>query len=309
MLFDISTGAPIPVPTWAEELMKQDFPEFFAGQSIKIKVTPSRMLRVQKVSSSDKSSEPRNVLESPPGNTRKARGIVIDPMDGEPFPIQFSSSYPRVQNGKNEWGYPSGYITIQDGMTILPNQIDLLFYLHFLCPNIKDNRCINRTSDPFYEYDRPEMDAKTKMDTAKKAREFESLIYFDTPYDLILKAINGLGMVDYNSEERNRVALHDAIKSGNEVFKKNAFEILGSQAKKVEAKADESVHELVNRLLSENFIKNEDGMWYIRDRRGDGTKWLKNPFFESKQEGAEGTFELIDHLKVNSELLDKLRKL
>ena len=137
----------------------------------------------------------------------------------------------------------------------------------------------------------------------------ENLIYFDIDYSTVLKAVQGLGMKAKLSEEETRVMLHDAIKNGSETFKKNAFEIIGSRTKKVEEKPEMSTHELVNRLLSENFIKNEDGMWYIRDRRGDGTKWLKNPFFESKQAGSEGTFELIDHLKVNSELLDKLRKL
>jgi hypothetical protein len=64
---------------------------------------------------------------------------------------------------------------------------------------------------------------------------------------------------------------------------------------------------MVNRLSSEGFIKNEDGIWYLRDRRGDGTKWLKSAFFEST--GEKDAFALIDHLKVNDELLSKLRKL
>jgi hypothetical protein len=72
-------------------------------------------------------------------------------------------------------------------------------------------------------------------------------------------------------------------------------------------KAEETIHEMVNRLSSEGFIKNEDGIWYLRDRRGDGTKWLKNPLFEST--GEKDAFALIDHLKVNDELLSKLRKL
>ena len=54
-------------------------------------------------------------------------------------------------------------------------------------------------------------------------------------------------------------------------------------------------------------IKHDSGKWYIRDRRGDGDKFLKNAFFES--DSPEGVFALIDHLKVNKELLDKLRKL
>jgi hypothetical protein len=112
------------------------------------------------------------------------------------------------------------------------------------------------------------------------------------------------------TEDETRVMLHDALRSGSETFRKNAFEILGSsKPQQVKAPEGESVHELVNRLISENFIKNEDGMWYIRDRRGDGTKWLKAPFFESTQTGSEAAFALIDHLKVNEELLGKLRKL
>ena len=125
-----------------------------------------------------------------------------------------------------------------------------------------------------------------------------------------MKAVEGLGLRVLHTEEETRVMLHDAIKNGSEVFKKNAFEIIGSPKQKESAPvSEETVHELVNRLMSENFIKNEDGMWYIRDRRGDGTKWLKAPFFESTQTGSEAAFALIDHLKVNEELLGKLRKL
>jgi hypothetical protein len=161
-----------------------------------------------------------------------------------------------------------------------------------------------------YEFEMKHVQAKSKISAAREARDLENLIYFDTDYKTVLKAIEGLGLKKLLSEEENRVLLHDSIKKGSETFKKNAFEIINS-ARPQQAKAPEgeSVHELVNRLISENFIKNEDGMWYIRDRRGDGTKWLKTPFFESAQTGSEAAFALIDHLKVNEELLGKLRKL
>jgi hypothetical protein len=136
------------------------------------------------------------------------------------------------------------------------------------------------------------------------------LIYFDLDYKTILKAVEGVGMAPLHTEEETRVMLHDAIRAGSETFKKNAFEIINSiKPQQSTAPEGESIHELVNRLISENYIKNEDGMWYIRDRRGDGTKWLKSPFFESTQTGSEAAFALIDHLKVNEELLGKLRKL
>jgi hypothetical protein len=307
MLFDISTGESIPVPIWADEIMQKEFPEFYNGIPLKIKVTQSKMLRLQKVSSSDKDGEIRTVIEAPTGNTRKARGLVVDPEDGYTYPVQYATTYPKRADGQISWGYPSGYTTLDNNMTVQPGQKDFLFYLYFLCPNIKGNKCINPAADPFYEFDRPEMDAKSKIDQAKSARELENMIYFDTPYEMVLKTIDGLALPKKNSEEENRVMLHDSIKNGSETFRKNAFEILDSRPKKQEVKAEETIHEMVNRLSSEGFIKNEDGIWYLRDRRGDGTKWLKNPLFEST--GEKDAFALIDHLKVNDELLSKLRKL
>jgi hypothetical protein len=193
---------------------------------------------------------------------------------------------------------------------IQPHQKDLLFYIQYMCPIVDNNKALYKASDVKYEYEMKQVEAKGKIETVKAARELENLIYFDTDYTTILKAVDGLGMAPLYTEEETRVMLHDAIKNGSETFKKNAYEIINSgKPQRVKSSEGESVHELVNRLLSENFIKNEDGMWYIRDRRGDGTKWLKSPFFESAQKGSEAAFALIDHLKVNEELLDKLRKL
>jgi hypothetical protein len=215
---------------------------------------------------------------------------------------------PTIINGTPS--YNNSKIRITDGFRIQPEQKDLLFYVQYMCPIVHNNKSINKSSRRMYEFEMKHVEAKSKINAAKAARDLENLIYFDTDYKTILKTVEGLGLKKMHSEEENRVLLHDSIKRGSEVFKKNAYEILNS-AKPVQTKQaeGESIHEMVNRLLNENFIKNEDGLWYIRDRRGDGTKWLKTPFYESTQTGSEAAFALIDHLKVNNELLDKLRKL
>jgi hypothetical protein len=306
MLFDISTNQPISIPDWAEKQMREDFPDFFKGKPVKIKTLDSKMRRSYKVPSIDKEGTPRLFVEPPRGNSRKARGIVVDPETGDEYHIQYSTTSPRPGQFGMEFAYPGNNVTIRHGMEIRPGQKDLLFYVHFICPIISGNRCARKSQDPWYTYDKPEIEAKNKIESARSARELENLIYFDASYETILKAITGLGLNVKDTEEENRVSLHDSIKSGSDTFKKNAFEILGGATKRQQAKSEETIHELINRLSSEGFIKNEDGIWYLRDRRGDGTKWLKNPFFEST--GEKDAFALIDHLKVNSELLDKLRK-
>ena len=290
--------------------MRQDFPEFFKGKPIRIKVKKSKMVRTTKVPTNNHNAEPRIFVEPPKGTTRKAKGILVEPEYGDQMQIQYSTSVPRINNGIPTFSYPSANVTISHGMTINKSQKDLLFYIHYLCPVIDGNRSLYRSKEQWYEYDRPEVVAAAKISDAKKARELENLIYFDVPYNVILKAVEGLAMNKLDSEEQNRVALHDAIKNGSETFRRNAFEIIGSHAKpeaKKEEKTSEDVHELINRLVEDKSIKNDSGKWYIRDRRGDGDKFLKNAFFES--DSPEGVFALIDHLKVNKELLDKLRKL
>lgn len=307
MLFDISTNQPISIPDWAEKQMREDFPDFYKGKPVKIKVLESKMRRSYKVPSTDKEGTPRLFIEPPKGNSRKARGIVVDPETGEEYYVQYSTSSPQPGPYGMKFSYPGNNVTVHHGMEIRPGQKDLLFYLHYICPIISDNRCSRKSSDCWYAYDKPEVVAKAKIESARSARELENLIYFDAAYDIVLKAIDGLALPKKGSEEENRVMLHDSIKNGSDTFRKNAFEILDSRPKKQEVKTEETIHEMVNRLSSEGFIKNEDGIWYLRDRRGDGTKWLKNPFFEST--GEKDAFALIDHLKVNEELLGKLRKL
>lgn len=301
MLYDLSTNQLIGIPEWAEEEMKQDFPDFFKGKPLQISANPDFMIKTMKVPSHDYNQEPKLFIEPPADYMIKPRGIMFDKEDGYQMHIQYSDS--ALNTSANE----VKRITIRHNMIVQPYQKELLFYLQYLCPIIKDNKAYRKSTRPVFKFDKPEVEAKNKIEAARSARELENLIYFDIPYTVVLKAIDGLALTKKDSEEENRVLLHDAIKNGSDTFRKNAFEILNSAPKKQEVKTEETIHEMVNRLSSEGFIKNEDGIWYLRDRRGDGTKWLKNPFFEST--GEKDAFALIDHLKVNSELLDKLRKL
>jgi hypothetical protein len=248
------------------------------------------------------------MIQAPGAISIKARGNFYDKETESEYTLMYTTSAPTNIGGS--YTYQNSRIQISDGFTIQPHQKDLLFYIQYICPIVENNKSIYKSVGVKYEYEKKDVEAKSKISAAKAARELENLIYFDLDYKTILKTIDGLGMAPLHTEDETRVVLHDAIKSGSETFKKNAFEIINS-SKPQQAKTSEgeSVHELVNRLISENFIKNEDGLWYIRDRRGDGTKWLKTPFFESAEKGSEAAFALIDHLKVNEELLGKLRKL
>jgi hypothetical protein len=309
MLFDLSNNSPVDIPEWAEQELRNDFPEFFENKRpVVLRVKDRYKLKTYKVPTNQPDSEPRLFVQAPGASSIKTKGNFYDKETESEYTLAYTTVAPTNINGVIK--YNNTRIEISDGFTIQPHQKDLLFYIHYMCPIVDKNKAIRKSADVKYEYEMKHVQAKSKIEMAKAARQLENLVYFDLDYTTVLKAVEGLGLRVLPTEEETRVMLHDAIKSGSETFKKNAFEIINS-AKPQQAKAPEgeSIHELVNRLLSENFIKNEDGMWYIRDRRGDGTKWLKSPFFESAQTGGEAAFALIDHLKVNEELLGKLRKL
>ena len=303
MLYDLTTNQPVSVPEWAEEEMIQDFPDFFNGKPLKLVIDHKYMKKTMKVPSQDHNKEPRVFYEYPGPQIVKTKAIVFDKETGRQMHLMYSDS--AIDSSRK-----TARVNLRHGMTIMPYELDFLFYLRYMCPVMVENEAYKKSVRAMFKFDQPEVEAAAKISDAKKARELENLIYFDVPYDVILKAVEGLAMNKLDSEEQNRVALHDAIKNGSETFRRNAFEIIGSYVKpegKKEEKPSEDIHELINRLVEDKSIKNDSGKWYIRDRRGDGDKFLKNAFFES--DSPEGVFALIDHLKVNKELLDKLRKL
>jgi len=308
MLYDLSNNQPVDVPKWAEDELRNDFPDFFKNKRpVVLRVRDQFKLKTWKVPSNSHDSEPRLFVQSPGAMSIKTKANFYDKETESEYTLIYTSIAPT--NINNSVSYSANRIEIADGFEIQPHQKDLLFYIQYMCPIVENNKALHKSAEVKYEYEMKQVDAKSKIETAKAARQLEDLIYFNLDYTAILKAVDGLGLTPMFSEEETRVMLHDAIKNGSEIFRKNAFEIVGSVTpKQATTSTEESVHELVNRLLGENFIKNEDGLWYIRDRRGDGTKWLKTPFFESAA-GSEAAFALIDHLKVNEELLGKLRKL
>ena len=309
MLFDLSNNQAVDVPEWAEQELRNEFPYFFnEKRPIVLRVKDEHRMKTYKVPTNNTDADPILMIQTPGSTSIKSKGNFYDQESESEYTLMYTTSAPSNVGGV--FSYQNTRLQIGDGFTIQPHQKDLLFYVHYICPIVDGNKAVYKSQGVKYEYEKKDIEAKSKINTARAARELENLIYFDTDYKTILKATEGLGMASFHTEDETRVALHDAIKNGSDTFRKNAFEILNS-AKPVQTKSaeGETIHELVNRLLSENFIKNEDGLWYIRDRRGDGTKWLKAPFFESTQTGSEAAFALIDHLKVNEELLGKLRKL
>jgi hypothetical protein len=309
MLFDLSNNQAVDVPEWAEQELRNEFPYFFnEKRPVVLRVKDEHKLKTYKVPTNSPDSDPVLMIYTPGSTSIKSRGNFYDKESESEYTLLYTTMAPTNIGGT--FSYQNTRVQIGDGFTIQPHQKDLLFYVHYICPLVDNNKSIHKSQGVRYEYEKKDVEAKSKISSAKAARELENLIYFDTDYKTILKAVDGLGMAPLHTEDETRVMLHDAIKNGSETFKKNAFEILNaSKPVQTQSVEGETIHEMVNRLLSENFIKNEDGMWYIRDRRGDGTKWLKSPFFESAQTGSEAAFALIDHLKVNEELLGKLRKL
>jgi hypothetical protein len=309
MLFDLSNNQPVDVPEWAEQELRNEFPYFFNDKRpVVLRVKDEYKLKTFKVPANNHDADPRLYVQAPGASSIKTKANFYDKETESEYTLIYTQTAPSVVNGTAT--YQASRIEIADGFKIEPHQKDLLFYIQYMCPIIDGNKSIYKSPGVKYEYEKKDVEAKTRISIARQQRELENLIYFDLDYKTILKTIEGLGMAPLHTEDETRVMLHDAIKAGSEVFKKNAFEIINSvKPQQAKTSEGESVHELVNRLISENFIKNEDGMWYIRDRRGDGTKWLKSPFFESAQKGSEAAFALIDHLKVNEELLGKLRKL
>lgn len=309
MLFDLSNNKAVDVPKWAEQEMKNDFPYFFnEKRPVILRIKDQYKIKSYKVPTNNSDAEPILMIQSPGAFSVKTKGNFYDNESESEHTLLYTSSAPSNINGV--YKYSGSRINIGDGFTIQPHQKDLLFYLQYVCPMVDGNKSLHKLGSRKFVYEQKDVAATSKIKSARSARELENLIYFDVEYKTILKAAEGLGMKPLFTEDETRVALHDAIKNGSETFKKNAFEIIDSvKPRETKPSTEESIHELVNRLVNENYIKNEDEMWYIRDRRGDGTKWLKSAFFESTQTGSEAAFALIDHLKVNEELLSKLRKL
>lgn len=309
MLFDLSNNQAVDIPEWAEQELRNEFPYFFNDKRpVVLKVKDQHKLKIYKVPTNNADAEPILMISSPGPSSIKSKGNFYDKETESEYTLMYTTSAPSNINGS--YSYQNTRVQIGDGFTIQPNQKDLLFYVHYICPLVEGNQSINKSSGVRYEYEKKDIEAKSKISTARAARELEDLIYFNLDYTTILKAVDGLGLKPLFTEDETRVMLHDSIRAGSETFRKNAFEIIDSvKPRETKPSTDESIHELVNRLVSEDYIKNEDKMWYIRDRRGDGTKWLKSAFFESTQTGSEAAFALIDHLKVNEELLSKLRKL
>jgi len=92
MLYDLSTNQLIGIPEWAEEEMKQDFPDFFKGKPVQLCANPDFMIASMKVPSHDYNQEPKLFFEPPADYSIKPRGIMFDKEDGYQMHIQYSDA-------------------------------------------------------------------------------------------------------------------------------------------------------------------------------------------------------------------------
>lgn len=310
MLFDISTGKPIKVPSWAQEQLKKDFPNFYKGKSVKIKCVEERKLKKMLVRAGDTEGDDRRIkIEAPAGNSRKAKGYVTDPNTGEVIHIQYSTAQPNVdRTGMLKFKYPSAVVELRDGMSINSKQEDLLFYVHYLCPHIGGNRCEKPAVNPFYVYDDPAAEAQQKLSRSADARKLENLIYHEVSDEVVLTAIKNLGLKDQGNPAQNRVYLLDKMTKGaTETFYSNAMNTIKTLTSNKKKESSEDYSDLVTKLVDMGVIKFDSGSWYEIDGRGDGTKFKTKPFFEGKGDASEARFALLDHLKTNEKLVEQLK--
>lgn len=306
MLYDINTGKAIDTPLWAKKELDDKYPDF-KKKGLTIVSTPERITTIQIVPFNQPEATPTRKVKVPEGNSRKARGAYI--YGDDVLNIQYSTIPPKGNaSGIPTFSYPGNMVTLEHGFKVMPQNYALLFYLEYLCPNVKGNKCQNPSSRPFWQFEQLEADASAKIRRAKEEKDLENLVYFEASEDKINAAIRGLNLKAKNTLDMNRVYLLEKIKTGNELFKTNAMAILKEEVKEASGPV-ESESELLNRMLESGHIKFEEGKWYRKDKRGDGQKWLQKPFYEDTEMVLETAFfNLVTHLKENKKMIEDLKK-
>ncbi len=308
MLYDINTMKRWEVSEEYKKIILERHPKF-KEKGASIVAHPSRIKMRMIVPSSDHNAKAQKQVVPPSPNSRKARGMIT--VNGDTLFLQYSSNPPRPdKNGVPRFKHPAATVVLSHNMKVRANDWDLMFYLEFLCPNIASNSCEQPSGTPFWKFDKPEVDAVERINEVKNRRKIEDLILFDSSKEAVVNAIVAVGAKDSGSEEKNRTFLFDKYRTLSDTLKTAVVSILESA--KAQPKAEEtgeSVSELVSRLIEAKDLKFEDGLWYKRDKRSAELKYAGKPIFEtSKTDESEAFFDFVEHLKVNTQLLDTLKK-
>lgn len=313
MLFDVSKNEAIDVPEYGHNEMVKTYPEFYAGQPLKIK-TLTHKLRKEVQMRSDAREDQRyrkNRVQAHNPIGWRAKGEAITPERKQLY-FQYTEFTPVPNNGRLVFSEP--FVDIHDGMHIHPHQEDLLFAIHYGCKHIAGTKASGL--DPTFEFDRPAAKATSEIESNRKEREIKDFVYETVSYENILKGLSILGKSEQviAGDERgmrdvNRVALYDHYKKGSEATRKNILEVIGFVKTDPKALREEYPSDLVTRLVGEDKIKLGDGGWYDKDKRGAGDKFKTKPFFETTLEGDDARFALMDFWKANPSSFEEFKKL
>lgn len=316
MLYDLATGELTQVPDWGKKKLKELFPEFYAGKSLRLVTCQGKQI-IKHVHQADYPERPprQQVTPCSPKGV-KTKGSIVSP-EGKTFTYQYTSSIPRKENNTIIFDHYSSNVSLEEGFVISPDKEDLLFFLIFGCTLIKGN-LTGKESDPYFEFYRPAVTAKSEIAKSMEESKLKSFIYEQCPYDKIEETMGIMGvklsdeMDEKSRQELNRYTLFKAIETRGDTFKNNALSTLGylGDAKiDVSNKMVESASDLINRLVDEDKISLKEDGWYAKDKRGDGTKWKTKPFFETTLQDSDARFALIDFFNANEKILNEYREL
>jgi hypothetical protein len=302
MLFDNSKPYVIPeTGDYSREMLKQAFPEFYAGKTVKINALEHLWVTSKMVNKDRMSVGIRKDPPKPTGHKAQANLLI----DGKQVNLQWSDSMPSVNDkGNATFTYPSNQIMLKNGYQISPErgQEDLLYFLYFGASFISNSYKPGRT--PQYEFVKPEVKAAERIEAFKKATEYENRILIQLTDEKVNYALKGLGMDVKDNSDINRVALLDKVKRGGDLTRET-FEELVSSVK--DNGSELNVSDIVQKLIDEGTIKYEDGGWIQRSKL-KADEYNKTPFYNKKAvDYDESRLSLIEHLKINTTLLDKLK--
>ncbi len=303
MLFD--NHKPFEIPETGEisrEVLKTKFPEFYSGTTVKIQALDHMWVTSKRV---NKDRMAMGVKKDPPKPTgHKAQANIL--IDGKQVNLQWSDTMPTQNDkGNSMFIYPANQITLKNGFQIShqKGQEDLLFFLYFGASYIMNSH--NPSRSPQYEFLKPEVKAAERIEAFKKANAFEDLIYTKLTDEQVSHAMKGLGMEVKDNMDINRVALVDKVKKGGELVQSTFKDLINS----VKADGKElNVSDLVQKMIDEGTIKYLDGGDWVSRSKVKADEYNKTPFYSKKNvDYDESRLSLIEHLKINTTLLDKLK--
>lgn len=302
MLFD--NFKPFEIPETgliSRETLKDKFPGFYNGQTVKINALEHLWVKSKMVNKDRMAIGMRTDPPKPTSHKTQANLII----DGRQVNLQYSDTMPAMNDkGIFNFQWPTAHILLKNGYQISKdrNQEDLLFFLYFGAAYIKNSYSPGRT--PQYEFVNPEVKAAERIDKFKKSIAYESQILMQLSDEQVTHALKGLELKVNDNSDINRVTLLDKVKQGGDLLRKRYEELINS----VNVKGEESdISDVVQKLIDDGTIRYEDGGWVQRSKL-KADEYNKTPFYNKRSKDYdESRLNLIEHLKINTVLLDKLK--